>query len=49
MCGLLFAVPMVPRIGSPRSEFQTRMRLAVAMVVVLLVMFGFYLAQLPRG
>jgi rhomboid protease GluP len=47
-CGLLFAVPLVPRIGSPRSEFQTRMRLAVAMVVVLLVMFGFYLAQLPR-
>jgi rhomboid protease GluP len=48
LCGLLFAVPLVPRIGSPRSEFQTRMRLAVAMVVVLLVMFGFYLAQLPR-
>jgi rhomboid protease GluP len=48
LCGLLFAVPMVPRIGSPRGEFQTRMRLTVAMVILLLVMFGFYLAQLPR-
>jgi rhomboid protease GluP len=47
-CGLLFATPLVPRIGSSRSVFQTRMRLAVAVVVVLLVMFGFYLAQLPR-
>jgi rhomboid protease GluP len=50
VCGLLFAVPLVPRIGSQRGEFQTRMRIAVAMVVVLLVMFGFFLAQLsPRG
>jgi rhomboid protease GluP len=47
LCGLLFAVPLVPRIGSPRSVFQTRMRFAVATVVVLLVMFGFFLAQLP--
>jgi rhomboid protease GluP len=50
LCGLLFAAPMVPRIGSPRQVFLTRLRLSVAMVVVLLVMFGFYLAQLsPRG
>ncbi len=49
LCGLLFAVPLVPRIGSPRSMFQTRMRLAVAATVLLLVLFGFYLAQLPRG
>ena len=47
LCGLLFATPLVPRIGSPRSVFQTRMRLAVSMVVLLLVLFGFYLAQLP--
>jgi rhomboid protease GluP len=46
-CGLLFAVPMVPRIGSPRALFERRLRLAVLMVVGLLVMFGFYLAQLP--
>src|SRR5580698_5662424 len=40
-CGLLFAAPLVPRIGSPRSVFQTRMRLAVGMIVGLLVLFGF--------
>jgi rhomboid protease GluP len=49
LCGLLFAVPMVPRIGSPRSTFQIRLRVAVGMIVSLLVLFGFYLAQLPRS
>jgi len=47
LCGLLFAAPMVPRIGSPRSEFQLRMRLAVAAIVILLVLFGFYVAHIP--
>jgi rhomboid protease GluP len=47
LCGLLFAAPMVPRIGSPRGTFNLRLRLAVAMVVGILVLFGFYLAQLP--
>jgi rhomboid protease GluP len=47
-CGLLFAAPLVPRLGSPRSLFETRLRLAVGMVVGVLVLFGFYLAQLPR-
>jgi rhomboid protease GluP len=47
LCGLLFAVPMVPRIGSQRTIFQLRLRLAIGMVVGLLVLFGFYLAQLP--
>jgi rhomboid protease GluP len=46
-CGLLFAVPLVPRIGSPRSVFQTRMRLAVGATLGLLVLFGFYLAHVP--
>jgi rhomboid protease GluP len=46
-CGLLFAVPMVPRIGSPRPLFVRRLRVAVGMIVGLLVLFGFYLAQLP--
>jgi rhomboid protease GluP len=46
-CGLLFAAPMVPRIGASRQVFQTRLRLAVASIVILLVLFGFYLAQLP--
>jgi rhomboid protease GluP len=47
LCGLLFAAPMVPRIGSPRGTFNLRLRIAVAMVVGVLVLFGFYLAQLP--
>jgi len=47
LCGLLFAAPMIPRIGSQRGEFQFKLRLSVAMVVFLLVLFGFFLAQLP--
>jgi rhomboid protease GluP len=46
-CGLLFAVPMVPRIGSPREVFERRLQVALILVVGLLVLFGFYLAQLP--
>jgi rhomboid protease GluP len=46
-CGLLFAAPMVPRLGSPRTVFHTRLRVAVGMVMGLLVLFGFFLAQLP--
>ena len=47
LCGLLFAVPMVPRIGSSRSLFQSRLRLAIVGMVVLLVLFGFYVAHIP--
>ena len=47
-CGLLFAAPMVPRIGSPRDLFLFRLRMAMVLVVGILVLFGFYLAQLPR-
>lgn len=46
-CGLLFAAPLVPRLGSPRRLFNFRLRVAVVGVVGLLVLFGFYLAQLP--
>jgi rhomboid protease GluP len=46
-CGLLFAVPMVPRIGSPRPVFERRLRVAMILVVGIQVLFGFYLAQLP--
>lgn len=50
LSGLLFAAPMVPRLGSPRETFNVRLRIAVVMVTGLLVLFGFYLAQLPpRG
>lgn len=48
-CGLLFAAPMVPRIGSPRNVFSMRLRTAIGIVVGVLVLFAFYLAQLPRG
>jgi rhomboid protease GluP len=46
-CGLLFAWPMVPRLGSPRPTFNLRLRIAVGVVVGLLVLFGFFLVQLP--
>ena len=46
-CGFLFAAPMVPRIGSPRKLFLDRRNIAVVMVVGVLVLFGFFLAQLP--
>ncbi len=47
-CGLLFALPMVPRLGAPRTLFDRRLRIAVVMTITLLVLFGFYLAQLPK-
>jgi rhomboid protease GluP len=47
LCGLLFAAPMVPRIGSPRSDFQFKLRLTVALMVLLLVLLGFYVAHIP--
>jgi rhomboid protease GluP len=45
--GLLFAAPMVPRLGSPRNVFNTRLRLAVGMVVGVLVLFAFYIDNVP--
>ena len=47
LCGLLFAAPMVPRIGSSREQFLFRRRVATVMVVGILVLFGFYLSKLP--
>ncbi len=47
--GLLFAAPMVPRIGSPRNIFSVRLRLAVGIVSGVLVLFAFFLMQLPRS
>jgi len=46
LCGLLFAAPLVPRIGSPRPMFQRRLRMALGMVVSVLVLFAFYLSKL---
>ena len=48
LCGLLFATPMVPRIGAPREVFRFRLRAAIGMVVGILVLFGFYLVKLSR-
>lgn len=47
-CGLLFAMPMVPRLGAPRTLFERRLRISVALTVTLLVLFGFFLAQWPK-
>jgi rhomboid protease GluP len=47
-CGLIFAAPLVPRLGSPRNLFLRRLRIATVIVTGLLVLFGFYLAQLPK-
>jgi rhomboid protease GluP len=44
--GLLFAVPMVPRIGSSKEVFVLRRRIATAMLVVILVLFAFFLRSL---
>jgi rhomboid protease GluP len=42
---LLFAAPLVPRLGSPRPLFEMRLRVAVGMLVGILVLFGFYLTK----
>jgi len=47
--GLLFAAPMVPRLGTSRPRFQGRLRAAVAITAGVLALFGFFLAQLPRS
>jgi rhomboid protease GluP len=44
--GLLFALPMVPRIGSPRPSFNLRLRTAIVGLTSLLVLFGFFLSRL---
>lgn len=48
-CGLLFAAPMIPRLGAQKPVFQQRLQLAIGITVGVLVLFGFFLAQLPRG
>ena len=47
-CGLLFAAPMIPRLGAPKPRFQERLRLAIGITVGVLVLFGFYLSKLPQ-
>lgn len=42
-CGLLFASPMVPKLGSPRPVFNSRLQIAIGMVVGLLILFAFFI------
>ncbi len=44
-CGLLFAMPMIPRLGSPRSTFKNRLWLAIGMITGVLVLFGVFLSR----
>jgi rhomboid protease GluP len=43
LCGLLFAAPMVPRLGNPRAVFRLRLQIAVGVIVGILVLFGFFI------
>ncbi len=45
LCGLLFAAPMVPRLGNSRTVFRTRLQIAVGMIIGILVLFGFYISR----
>ena len=42
--GIVFALPLVPMLGSPRSLFLLRRRMAVGMLTSILVLFGYYLS-----
>ena len=46
-CGMIFAVPLVPRIGALRQQFLFRRKVAIGLIVFLLILFGYFLAQLP--
>lgn len=43
--GILFALPLVPKLGSPKPLFLLRRRLAIGMMTAVLVFFGFYLSS----
>jgi rhomboid protease GluP len=42
--GIVFALPLVPMLGSPRPLFFLRRRVAVGMLTSVLVLFGYYLS-----
>jgi rhomboid protease GluP len=44
-CGLLFAAPMVPRVGAPMNLFLLRRRIAIGLVVLTLTLFAFFIAS----
>ena len=43
--GILFALPMVPLLGSPRKLFLIRRRVAVSMLTGVLVFFGYFISR----
>jgi rhomboid protease GluP len=47
--GIIFALPMVPMLGSPKPLFLIRRRLAVGLLSAVLVFFGFYLSSVFPG
>lgn len=47
--GILFALPLVPMLGSSKQQFLFRRRIAVGLVSSLLVFFGFYLTSVFPG
>jgi len=47
--GIIFALPMVPMLGSPKSLFLFRRRIAVGLMTCVLVFFGFYLSSVFPG
>lgn len=42
--GIIFSLPLVPLLGSPRPLFLLRRRIAVGMLTGILVFFGYYLS-----
>lgn len=47
--GILFSLPLVPKLGSPKQLFLLRRRFAIGMMTAALVFFGFYLSSVfPR-
>jgi len=47
--GIIFALPMVPMLGSPKPLFLIRRRLAMVLLTAVLVFFGFYLSSVFPG
>jgi len=47
--GIVFALPLVPMLGSPKPLFLLRRRLAVGLLTSVLVFFGFYLSSVFQG
>jgi rhomboid protease GluP len=42
--GVIFALPMIPKLGSPKGLFLMRRRLAVGVLTSVLVLFAYYLS-----